>query len=382
MTDLEARLRDSFARQVTETPPVLDLPDSVVRRGRRARHRRAGASAVAVIALVAGGLVLVGRPGADRQSLQPGGPAGMAPSGFLEGYGLGGGDEETVPYGVGDRAVFPGQVQDVAGVGRTVVAAQRASSGVVYLADEAGRLALGVLDDSGSDRVLAEDVTGLAVSPSGAQVAFQPAGTLDLVVLDVASGSQVLRRALGISAQPVAWIASEVLLSVDDLGARSVRAWSTVTGRVRSVGGAAYSEALGSAAGTDLVALRRTADGCVTVSHLSERPDLWSDCEHDFVGFSPGGGSVLLRDGGSWVVRDALTGDRLGSPHLPRTGVLAAGLLTDDAVLALVRHAVGDGGSRVAAVSCPAAGETVCLYLRDLGDAEHAWIARGRPLDP
>lgn len=382
MTDLESRLRESFSHQVTAPPPVPDLPDTVVRRGRRARHRRAGASVVAAIALVSGGLVLVDRPGSDRQSLQPGGPTGVAPRGFLDGYGLGSGDEETVAYGVGERAVFPGQVKDVSGVAGTVVVAKRARAGVVYLSDEAGRQALQLLDEKGSVHPLAEDVTGLAVSPSGAQVAFQPSGTVDLVVLDVASGSQVLRRALGISAQPVAWIGTEVLLSVDDLGTRNVRAWSTVTGKVRPVGGNAYSEALGAAAGTDLVALRRAADGCVTVSHLAERADLWSDCDHDFVGFSPGGGSVLLRDGSSVVVRDALTGDLLGSPHLPRTGVLAAGLLTDDTVLALVRGTLGDGNLSVAAVSCPAAGDSACLYLRSTGDAEHAWVAGARPLDP
>ena len=376
MTDLENRLRESFARQVTAPPPVLDLPDAVVRRGRRARHRRAGASVVAAIAVLAGGLVLAQQSGPARQSLQPGGP-GADP---LQGYAVGTGDDIRVAVGVDSRATFPAERGAGPGFDGRVVA----SALVPFDAPVPGPVAAVVdpgtgvlrLEVLGTDHVvrrLADDVApGLAVDVEGKRVAYATAS--DLVVLSISTGKELARHQLvGV---PGGWVGDEVLVT----SGGEVKAWDTRKDTVRVVAEpSAYTAVLGAGAHSDLVALTRGGDGCVTVSHLADRPDLWSDCDHEFVGFSPLSGSVLLRDDQGWYVRDARTGDLLGSPHLPRSGVLAAGLATDDAVLALVRYRLRTGESTVSVISCPAAGDSPCVLAYDLGDAEHGWVAGSRP---
>lgn len=385
MNDLESRLRDSFDRQVAVSPALPDFPDTVVRRGRRARRARTTLSGAAVLALVAGGLVLAVEQQPQRQSLEPGTRPPMAvdalaPAGFVEGLPTAARDEQTMAYGVGPSAAFPAGDDKVGGLGGRVIAVQQAGDDVVYLVDDgAGRQQLGVLRSNGELDALVEDASGLAVDPTGVKVAYQPRHTTDLVVLEVATGGEVVRRDLGFAGAPMAWVGAEVLLSADDAGTHEVRAWSTVTGATRTVGGSTYGDVLGAARGSDLVALSRASDGCVTVSHLAERPDLWTDCGRSFVAFSPGGGSVLLRSGSGLVVRDALTGDVVGSPHVSAGGLLGVGLLDDDTVLALNRYRGSDGVIRVAATVCPAANDSACGLLRLFGDFQTAWVAGSRP---
>jgi hypothetical protein len=370
MTDLETRLRESLSAQVTETPHVFDLPGTVVARSKRVRRNRALACSAAALSVVAAfAVALVGSP-SKPTSLQPG---------------------EGPRTGSATRAVAPQAWDDALLTTPTrSVPADVVVGGTLFRHDPVGHQALNadtvlaaaalpdggtalirrgpdgqqlvVVDASGTVSVRASDVgEGLAVQQGTSTAAYVDPRRSQLLVMDLLTGSVVASKQVTGRVVPVAWIGDRVLLTLGEGSAERASIWTPATAEVRDIGTPGTYDAALAAGGTgDLVALAKGY--CVTVSHLTQAGDLWSQCSADDARFSPTGKRVLITESAdnqvlTAVVRDAADGTESPALAFPGDGVLSVGWADDDTVTALVRSRES-GGVVVIAVTCPVDGST------------------------
>jgi hypothetical protein len=395
--DLETRLRDSFAHQVTEAPAALDLPDTVVARGRRVRTRQrlaAGTGALAVVATVAvlsaaGGSRPAGLQVAHDPTPTPSAvPRLAAPDSWVQGLAHDTTSRLATPVFVGGRLVLPGRTATVAGVEGDVYAATAVAGGVVVsfaAPDQTAQLSFA--SAAGEMRQLDPRATfGHAVDPTGTKVAFGSYGTADNRVVEIATGRLLARATLTDKAgpgTPVGWVGDEVLLTTGDGAAVYAKAWNTRTGAVRTIAPERYRGAYGVVGQSDLVALHQGDGTCVAVSYLHQKGDLWTTCAGWYVGFSPDGSRLLLSERSETgqpqgaTVHDAKTGALRGRIALPPQGVLSVGWSDDATVAAVVRVLDPAGTVTVLVVTCPTDGKA-CTSHDQLADVASAWVANAR----
>lgn len=337
MDRLEVDLRDEFARQVAVVPSLPQIADTALRRGRRARRRRAALVAAAGVGVLAVTLSLtsVVSPLTDRRADVAAVPLDGPP---------------RVPLFVGQTAEvldWPDGVQRTRSVGESVVPVAQVPAGLLVVIGGT-QPALGLLgSEDETARVVVAGLAGegVAVSDGGLRAAIVTNGEYgrQLQEVELPSG-RVLRSVnlappvfgFGEPVVPAAYSGQAILVNIGEGGAQRTRLWEgngdevvgNLEGVVATVGGADadFSDARDALGGR--VAFTVRDDRCRIEVHQLRNGDgnPWSLCRETFAGFSPDGRAVLATDatGRALLVREADDGDLKRTFDVPE-GVRAQG---------------------------------------------------------
>lgn len=355
MDRLEEQLRDELTRRVAAPPYVPHLAETIVRRGRRVRQRRAltaAGAAVAVVAVALAGTSVLPSPSdrGERYAAEPLEGPPRVPIFLAQ-------DGELVEW-------FDGEQRSHGLRDMTPVA--KLPDGILVVGGPGGQLGLAVLADDRSQPspVLAElSHSAVAVSDDGDRVVVVTSDGpgRQLKELELPSG-RVLRTVVLAGpvfpgdelVLPVAYSGDAVLLTAGEGRRQRAYLWEAgdehVVGqldRFRSVLGGADADFSGDRGAIGGRGAFTVDDDCrVEVHQLRNRGgNPWRLCGEDFVGFSPDGEHVLATGEGltAVVVRDADSGDVRRTFEVPGR-VNAAGWESDDALL---YTSVQDGGTVV-----------------------------------
>lgn len=344
MDRLEEQLRDELSRRVATPPYVPNLADTVVRRGRRAKQRRALAAAGAAVAVVA--VVLASTSVLPSPDDRPERFADLP----LEG-------PPRVPMFVdqtGELIEWVGGEQRSRQLGELWAVAQVPAGLLVVMPGE--RPGLGLLgENETAPRPLVEEMAshGVAVSDDGrrAAVVAWSGPSQQLQEVDVSTGA-VLRTVLlarpDFSARepvvPVAYSGGAVLITAGEGPRQRAVLWESgedavvaqLDGFRRALGGADADFSDGRDAVGGRGAFDVDDDRCRVEVHQLRNGDgdPWQLCRENFVSFSPSGEYLLATDAVATglVVHDAGSGDVRRTFQVPDY-VSAASWESEDAVL-------------------------------------------------
>jgi hypothetical protein len=344
MDRLEEALRDELTRRVAAPPYLPNLADSAVRRGRRVRQRRVLTAAGAALAVVA---VALASTSVLPSSTERGERFADAP---LEG-------PPRVPLFLdqsGELVDWVDGEQRAHGLPNATPVA-KLPDGLLVVGGPGGQLGLGVLADDRSQTtpvLTALMHSSVAVSDDGARVAVVTAEGFgrQLQELELPSGRVLRSVALAQPwfpedefVLPVAYSGDAVLLTVGEGPRQRAMVWEgggdAVVGQLDGFRGVAGGADADFSSDRDTIGGRAAftvddADCGVEVHQLRNGAgNPWKLCGEDFVGFSPGGGSVLAVDEPTaLVVRDADNGDVRRTFETPDS-VATAGWESEDALL-------------------------------------------------